>query len=779
MAARKTADEREVELREREKRVKNLEKLKIELEKKHNDAMDKLDDQLKYILDEKDKKIIAKNNEYETLISNIAIAKKELAALTTEKTQKKAAADVEVAGYKAKKQEEVEKTILITINKELEKIKQNYHIQNTLLVDSVKFNEKELNAAVEKIVEEHKNQLNTQRKLIQNQIDDLTAAKNKYSAEISKYENLNSLEAEIKAKEKRLEFKEKSIEKIVSMRVSDEHNNIKNEADHYKEMYEEYLGRYNKVSKDYEILLNDVSSNESIEKAEILSQNTYLKQQIAKMQKKYGAETEETINDLKEKAALYETVKNENRRLTDSLIDKDAQIVKLKADNSNVESLKFQNEMLETQIKTERLYLASLQEEVENLESRINNTKTSVIAAEAIETPIQEFLNKEEIKYDVDEIKWLEGIIENCEKSGFKFSRRLFYSFHTSLKTSDMSPLTVLAGVSGTGKSKLPQLYSKFGGLYFISIPVAPDWDSPQSLFGYFNSIEKRFNATTLLRALVSFQKDKSTSATADSIVDLSDKVLIVLLDEMNLAHIELYFSDLLSKLEERRGENKDVFFEVDLGAGNEKYKVCLTENVKWVGTMNEDETTKSLSDKVIDRGNVISFPRPEKFERYQRNKSSVDSAKISKHQWNLWGDDKYELTEEEREEFERVVMDINNKLKSVNRALGHRVWQSIEDYIISHPLVLKYEENEEKRTKALRYAFEEALVHKVMPKLRGIDADGYQRENCLDPILKVLEDNNLLTIIPDYKNAMQSVTGTFVWDSALYLNDEYQEMEE
>jgi hypothetical protein len=123
--------------------------------------------------------------------------------------------------------------------------------------------------------------------------------------------------------------------------------------------------------------------------------------------------------------------------------------------------------------------------------------------------------------------------------------------------------------------------------------------------------------------------------------------------------------------------------------------------------------------------------------------------------------------------------MDINNKLKSVNRALGHRVWQSIEDYIISHPLVLKYVENDEKREIALRYAFEEALVHKVMPKLRGIDTDGIQRENCLDPILKVLEDNNLLTIIPDYKNALESVTGTFVWDSALYLNNEYQEMEE
>jgi hypothetical protein len=82
-------------------------------------------------------------------------------------------------------------------------------------------------------------------------------------------------------------------------------------------------------------------------------------------------------------------------------------------------------------------------------------------------------------------------------------------------------------------------LYSRFGGIYFLSIPVQPDWDSPQSLFGFFNSIEKRFNGPSLLRALVSFQANKFKSSSKDKIYDLSDNVLIVLLDEMNIAHIE------------------------------------------------------------------------------------------------------------------------------------------------------------------------------------------------------------------------------------------------
>ena len=164
--------------------------------------------------------------------------------------------------------------------------------------------------------------------------------------------------------------------------------------------------------------------------------------------------------------------------------------------------------------------------------------------------------------------------------------------------------MIILWGKPGTGKTSLPNGIADAIGGKCITIPVQPNWTDNQDLLGFYNVVEKRYVPTLFLDTLVEARENP-------------EQLYLVVLDEMNLAHIELYFSDLLSKLEERRGENKDVFFEVDLGAGNEKYKVCLTENVKWVGTMNEDETTKSLSDKVIDRGNVISFPRPEKFERY------------------------------------------------------------------------------------------------------------------------------------------------------------------
>ncbi len=63
-----------------------------------------------------------------------------------------------------------------------------------------------------------------------------------------------------------------------------------------------------------------------------------------------------------------------------------------------------------------------------------------------------------------------------------------------------MSPLTVLSGVSGTGKSELPKLYSYFGGFNFLAEAVQPTWDSPSSMIGYYNTIDRKFDSTKYIK---------------------------------------------------------------------------------------------------------------------------------------------------------------------------------------------------------------------------------------------------------------------------------------
>ena len=430
------------------------------------------------------------------------------------------------------------------------------------------------------------------------------------------------------------------------------------------------------------------------------------------------------------------------------------------------ERLKDQKAVAERRVETLQAEQEKLREDVERLRSLYEQPKEREARVGVIEQPRFEELPG--LANTVSEEEWLKNIHQLCEESGLTFPRRLLYAFHTSLKTADWTPLTVLGGVSGTGKSELPRLYARFGGLAFEPLSVQPNWDSPQSLFGFFNSVDNRFNATPLLRSLVQSQQKPDSETYSEGI---SDRLLLVLLDEMNLSHVELYFSDLLSKLELRRGNKNGVNIEVDLGAGLEQYEVPLGRNVLWVGTMNEDETTKTLSDKVLDRANLIGFPRPQELRRRKEAMLANPQPMLSWKTWHQWLCHKSNLKEEEIGKYKQTVEHISHCLEQSGRALGHRVWQAIESYMANYPGVQASQAEDEARDKALRSAFEDALVHKVMPKLRGIETSGESRRKCLNPINEeLLSDPDLgLNLTEDFELAC-SVGYAFAWRSAKYL---------
>jgi chromosome segregation ATPase len=387
-----------------------------------------------------------------------------------------------------------------------------------------------------------------------------------------------------------------------------------------------------------------------------------------------------------------------------------------------------------------------------------------------IEQPIFKNVKRADEKASLKELDWLGQIITACEASNMRFPKRLVHAFHTSLKAAEMSPLTVLSGVSGTGKSQLPQLYSRFGGIAFLSLPVQPNWDSPQSLFGFFNSIDNRFNATDVLRAMVQMQHSQKHENYENG---LSDRLLLILLDEMNLAHVEQYFSDLLSGLEKRRGDDKDSVLKIDLGAGMESYSLILGRNVFWVGTMNEDETTKTLSDKVIDRANLLHFPRPKTLHSRTKVTLAPEAPLLAKDTWEKWIIKESTFTSEQMKPFKKGLEEINTRLEHVGRALGHRVWQSVEYYMANHPevIVAHEDKNTDALERAMRRAYEDQLVLKVMPKLRGIETSGDSNRNCLEPIRSLIAKPELgLNLAEDFGIACKVGHGAFIWNSAKYL---------
>ena len=483
------------------------------------------------------------------------------------------------------------------------------------------------------------------------------------------------------------------------------------------------------------------------------------------------------------------------RDLYDKEISIEDKIKTIMAPHENFTEEKIRKEALFTEKEAEE---SSIQEDdddeyVDYDEETSSSVITTAETEESYENNAAASIERKSVE---QEITWLENVSKKIKEYGLEFSPRILKAFHTALKTAEWSPLAVLAGVSGTGKSELPQLYAKFGGINCLNVPVQPNWDSQEAMLGYYNTVSSKFEAQPLLQYLVQTQTAncEKTEKHEEYKCSLKDQMNIVLLDEMNLAHIEQYFAEFLSKLEERRGKKEEdsqfPALAVKLG-GTDAYPLPMGRNVLWVGTMNQDETTKSLSDKVLDRGIVINFPRPDEFKRRLNLNRDVKAEEkyLSVETWNSWklilNDQQVIETEKIIAPYKELVEKINKSISNIGRAIGHRVWQSIENYIWNYPDVrkeflcrpadLSEEDFIKEISKKIDLAFEDQLVQKIMPKLRGIETRG-ESKKCLDEIRTSIEtfknSGHALNIAKDFDNAIKFGDGQFLWVTSEYLNE-------
>ena len=172
-----------------------------------------------------------------------------------------------------------------------------------------------------------------------------------------------------------------------------------------------------------------------------------------------------------------------------------------------------------------------------------------------------------------------------------------------------MSPLVLLQGISGTGKTSLPVAFARAVGTKTSVIEVQAGWRDPQDLVGHYNVFEKKFYEKEFLQALYQAGTPR-----------YKDTIQIVLLDEMNLSHPEQYFSDLLSALELQPEARRLVLMTHSMESAPLQFiegsKLPIPPNVWFVGTANHDETTMDFADKTYDRAHVMQFPeRPKPFE--------------------------------------------------------------------------------------------------------------------------------------------------------------------
>ncbi len=611
------------------------------------------------------------------------------------------------------------------------------------------------------------------------------ALKEKETALIKREQEVEDLELKKKKAQRSREHYDEECEKLkdeIEKGIRDERQSLRMEMqnkDNEIERLRESIRTSNALIANFEELRRKLGDEDPA--AVLLKLKTYeeeikvLREDLARP----TLEMQEAFDRIKSKKenleSILERLSEENHRLSEDMREQNKLMCEIDDLKSKIKMITDQKDNIEAhnnQLQADIKRLQSAYEREEDREARIRDIEAPYIQKELprAELPNQNIKDEENAKY---ELKWLDNISKSCIDYGLRFPRRILHAFHTALKTSEWSPITVLAGVSGTGKSELPRLYSHFGGINFLSLSVQPNWDSQESMLGFFNSIDNKFDAQPVLRLLAQSQKAKSE----DYPFGLENSMNLILMDEMNLAYVELYFAEFLSKLELRRGSkgNEVPCLEVKLGAGIPHYDLPLGRNVLWAGTMNQDETTKSLSDKVLDRGIVINFPRPTTLERRRKLKPlGEQSPLLSRKLWESWWSKESKFNDDQILPFKGFIEDMNTSLSKVGRALGHRVWQSIEYYMANYPDVLEAQRNNDDAglVKAMKVAFEDQLVQKVMPKLRGIETRGKSKSDCLDKIRTQLKNDDY-TIIDDFDLACEFGYGQFIWNSANYLKDD------
>lgn len=273
-----------------------------------------------------------------------------------------------------------------------------------------------------------------------------------------------------------------------------------------------------------------------------------------------------------------------------------------------------------------------------------------------------------------------------CEENNLYYEPKDLTNVHTAIKTGN---LVILSGMSGTGKSAIVDMYARALGLRsdgdenrVLIIPVRPSWNDDSDLLGYVDLIHMVYRAsdTGFVKLLVEASKDIN-----------KDKLYVVCFDEMNLARVEHYFSQFLSILEKPVGKRRLRLYDEQYRGrlyNSSEYpdEIELKGNIRFVGTVNIDESTYHFADKVLDRANVISL-HVLPFMRWERH---LYTSKGALQEWSY--DDYTAITKSEENTnptlLKQFLWDFHLILQkaSTGMGIGPRVVKAIETYLANLP---------------------------------------------------------------------------------------------
>jgi hypothetical protein len=336
-------------------------------------------------------------------------------------------------------------------------------------------------------------------------------------------------------------------------------------------------------------------------------------------------------------------------------------------------------------------------------------------------------------KTSINKIEFnIESFQKTTKEAGLIFSHQLIQRFVASLCT---KPFVICSGLSGSGKTKLAQAFVQWiseSDKQYKIIPVGADWTNREPLLGYPNGLEPNSYVmpdSGALQLILDASNDQS-------------KPYFMILDEMNLSHVERYFADFLSIMESQE--------KLKLYSGEKRYskyikdepledKYYITQEIEWpknlfiIGTVNIDETTYMFSPKVLDRANVIEFRiTPKEMQKFFTDRKELnmkelflDKDKSKGGAGQSMDENFFKLAEEktiikipEIKGDDNILNKFFNELQIVGSEFGYRSATEIELLITKLDINGFLDEQGEPLSNNTKIDI--AIMQKLLPKLHG-----------------------------------------------------------
>lgn len=292
-------------------------------------------------------------------------------------------------------------------------------------------------------------------------------------------------------------------------------------------------------------------------------------------------------------------------------------------------------------------------------------------------------------------------------ESGLHYNQNLVTRFVASLLT---KPFVILTGLSGSGKTKLAQAFTQWicqDEKQYCIVPVGADWTNREPLLGYPNALQPD-------------KYVKPDSGVLDLVIRANETPnlpFFLILDEMNLSHVERYFADFLSVMESK--EEIPLYSEGTVGNGVPA-KLPMPSNLFIIGTVNIDETTNMFSPKVLDRANTIEFRvTQEEMKGFLENIKDINmdaligkGAGMAKSFLEMAEIKSVTIDEGEAKVINDALVKFFGELKKTGAEFGYRTASEIQRLISNLSKLDKGFSTNQK--------LDIAIMQKLLPKLHG-----------------------------------------------------------